>query len=102
MGCRSERGVVFFRDAEITPDQQKTLVSSLGRHGGKPSTSTLHVHPLTCSTTEFGDEISVISSEFHFDKNFSRDDYALLNRPVGKTIWVSQHSAYWRGVRELS
>jgi alpha-ketoglutarate-dependent taurine dioxygenase len=55
----SERGVVFFRDSEITPEEQKVLVQKLGEAGGKPADSTLHIHPLTLAGSELGDEISV-------------------------------------------
>lgn len=84
----SERGVVFFRDAIITPDEQKVLVDALGRHGGKPESSRLHVHPLILAGSEHGDEISVISNHFVFDDKFKRDDFGILDRVQGKTLWV--------------
>lgn len=87
--ARSERGVVFFRDAKITPDEQRTLVDSLGRLSAKPSTSGLHIHPLTKGGSELGDEISVISNKFVFDDKFKRNDKTILDRVVGKTLWVS-------------
>ncbi|KIW47779.1 uncharacterized protein PV06_00442 [Exophiala oligosperma] len=63
----SERGVVFFRKQDnLTNDLQKTLVQRLGELSGKPSTSTLHVHPILNGTGEFGlegdNEVSTISS----------------------------------------
>jgi hypothetical protein len=85
---RSERGVVFFRDAIITPEEQKDLVDALGRVGGKPESSRLHVHPLTLAGSELGDEISVISNHFVFDDKFKRDDFGILDRVQGKTLWV--------------
>jgi alpha-ketoglutarate-dependent taurine dioxygenase len=58
--------VVFFRrQTNLTDDLQKELVSRLGQLAGKPSTSTLHIHPILNSTSEFGvadAEISTISS----------------------------------------
>lgn len=80
--------MVFFRDAVITPEEQKTLVDALGRHGGKPDTSKLHIHPLTLAGSEFGDEISVISNQFVFDDKFKRTDFSVLDRVHGKTLWV--------------
>lgn len=63
----SERGVVFFRDAEITEAEQKVLVQALGVHGGKPASSGLHVHPLTLVDGGKDEEISVISNKYvHF------------------------------------
>ncbi|KAF4983999.1 hypothetical protein FZEAL_704 [Fusarium zealandicum] len=62
----SERGVVFFRSQDnLTNDLQKSLVQRLGELVGKPSDSTLHIHPLLNGTHEFGvddNEISTISS----------------------------------------
>lgn len=62
----SERGVVFFRAQDnLTNDLQKKLVHRLGQLTGKPSDSTLHIHPVLNNTSEFGvddAEISTISS----------------------------------------
>lgn len=62
----SERGVVFFRAQDnLTNDLQKQLVHRLGQLTGKPSDSTLHIHPVLNNTSEFGvndAEISTISS----------------------------------------
>ncbi|AAW42644.1 hypothetical protein CNBC0390 [Cryptococcus deneoformans B-3501A] len=85
----SERGVVFFRDATISPVEQKDLIEALGALGGKPKTSGLHVHPLTLGGSELGDEISVISNQFVFDKNFQKSDDTVLKRPFGNTLWHS-------------
>jgi len=63
----SQRGVVFFRaQNNLTNDLQKELAQRLGEASGKPSTSKLHIHPVSNSGRELGgndDEISVISSE---------------------------------------
>jgi hypothetical protein len=58
----SHRGVVFFRDQDITPAQQRQLVQALGELSGKPKSSTLHVHPLTKKNGKDGDQITIISS----------------------------------------
>ncbi|PGH11446.1 hypothetical protein AJ80_07126 [Polytolypa hystricis UAMH7299] len=62
----SQRGVVFFRQQdELGNDLQKELAQRLGQLAGKPSTSGLHIHPVSNSSRELGgkdDEISVISS----------------------------------------
>jgi alpha-ketoglutarate-dependent taurine dioxygenase len=62
----SERGVVFFRKQDnLTNTLQKQLVHKLGQATNKPSTSTLHIHPVLNGTNdEFGAdvEISTISS----------------------------------------
>ncbi|KAF3767304.1 taurine dioxygenase family protein [Cryphonectria parasitica EP155] len=62
----SQRGVVFFRAQDnLTNELQKQFVHKLGVASGKPSTSTLHIHPVLNSTSEFGvgdNEISHISS----------------------------------------
>ena len=59
----SQRGVVFFRDQDITIAEQKVLGTKLGELSGKPASSKLHIHPITEESSELGDEISVISSE---------------------------------------
>ena len=81
---------MFFRDSEITPEEQKTLVQSLGLLGGKPKSHGLHIHPLTMGGSELGDEISVISNKFVFDDKFKRDDLTILDRVAHKTLWVSE------------
>jgi alpha-ketoglutarate-dependent taurine dioxygenase len=62
----SQRGVVFFRAQDkLTNDLQKQLAQRLGELSGKPSTSKLHIHPVSNSGRALGgkdDEISVISS----------------------------------------
>jgi len=62
----SQRGVVFFRKQDnLTNDLQKTFIQRLGELSGKPSTSTLHIHPILNGTSEFGagdNTISTISS----------------------------------------
>ncbi|PSS05242.1 hypothetical protein BD289DRAFT_339713, partial [Coniella lustricola] len=63
----SQRGVVFFRAQDnLTDGLQKQFIQALGVHSGKPSTSTLHVHPILNGTNEFGvagdNQISTISS----------------------------------------
>lgn len=58
----SERGVVFFKAQDITPPQMKDLAHKLGLSVGKPETSTIHRHPISESTAEFGDEVSVIDN----------------------------------------
>jgi hypothetical protein len=59
----SERGVVFFKAQDISPPQMKQLAHKLGLAVGKPDTSTVHRHPISETTAEFGDEVSVISSK---------------------------------------
>ena len=59
--------MVFFRAQDnLTDELHKTLNLRLGQLVGKPSESTLHVHPLLNGTHEFGvpdNEISIISSQ---------------------------------------
>jgi len=63
----SQRGVVFFRKQDdLDNNLQKELAQRLGEQSGKPSTSKLHIHPVSNSGRRLGgkdDEISVISSE---------------------------------------
>ncbi|KAL4918992.1 hypothetical protein BDW62DRAFT_210162 [Aspergillus aurantiobrunneus] len=120
----SQRGVVFFRKQDgLTDDLQKELVDRLGRLTGKPSTSGLHIHPVSNSSREHStpdDEISVISSaqrqklyhgknslgrsgrhEWHSDITFEPvpSDYTLLRLTElpdtgGDTLWASGYEVY--------
>jgi len=75
----SQRGVVFFRGQEITTKEQEQLGTKLGELSGKPSTSKLHIHPLTAEFSELGDFISVISSDFNrISHDAEIDDKSLL------------------------
>lgn len=79
----SERGVVFFRAQDnLTNDLQKQFIQKLGELSGKPSSSTLHIHPVLNNTSEFGvgdHEISTISSvqrkKLQSDQKSSRKRY---------------------------
>lgn len=58
----AHRGVVFFKNQDLTIEDQKVLGQRLGELSGKPATSKLHRHPISETTSELGAEISVISS----------------------------------------
>lgn len=83
----SERGVVFFRDSVITPEEQKVLVQALGEAGGKPASSKLHIHPLTLPGQVAGDEISQISNKYVFGEKFKYPEGNIRNRRLGKIQW---------------
>jgi hypothetical protein len=87
----SQRGVVFFRSQEITSKQQERIGIKLGELSGKPSTSKLHIHPLTEEFSEFGDYISVISAEFNrISHDADLDDRSLL----ASGGWHSEYNPY--------
>ncbi|ORX34071.1 putative TfdA family taurine dioxygenase [Kockovaella imperatae] len=117
----SQRGVVFFRGQDITAEQEKELVDALGVLTGKPSTSTLHIHPTTEDTSPKGDQISIITSKrqseysrgdrsklasvgWHADITFEPvpSDYAILKIHTnpdaggGDTLWASGYEVYSR------
>lgn len=87
----SQRGVVFFRKQDdLDNELQKELAQRLGELSGKPSTSKLHIHPVSNSGRRLGgndDEISVISSEQAKEiyKNRSLD----LKKQSSKAGWHS-------------
>lgn len=85
----SERGVVFFRNAIITPEEQKVLVSKIGEFGGKPASSGLHVHPLTPPDQEEGQEITVISSKLLGKRKNEYSTGDKLERRTGNQFWHS-------------
>ncbi|KAL1413317.1 hypothetical protein Q8F55_001074 [Vanrija albida] len=89
----SERGVVFFRDAIITPREQEVLVHKLGLAGGKPTSSGIHIHPYTLPGEEHGDGILKISSADQGSRALKRQDQAsILNRHKGNLEWHSDIS----------
>ena len=74
----SRRGVVFFKNQDLSPEEQKYITNRLGHLTGKPASSGLHVHPVFNAEREGKDqvvdekgtsnkdnEISVISSNLH-------------------------------------
>lgn len=119
----SSRGVVFLRDQDVTPQEMKEFVETASTLAGCPSSSTLHVHPLTEEGSELGDQISVISSAkqkkggglthqlsdtsrlasvgWHADITFEAvpSDYAMLKihtlpKTGGDTLWASGYEVY--------
>ncbi|KAH7185905.1 peptidase family M1-domain-containing protein [Fusarium flagelliforme] len=121
----SQRGVVFLKDQDVTPNEMKDFMLRLTDLAGCPSTSGLHVHPLTEEGSELGDQISVISSEkqkkggglthqlsdvsrfasagWHSDITFEKvpSDYAMLKIHTlpatgGDTLWASGYEVYDR------
>ncbi|RAL61384.1 hypothetical protein DID88_009518 [Monilinia fructigena] len=121
----SDRGVVFFRNQDITPEQMKAVIERISKAAGSPESSTLHIHPLTEKSSELGDQISVISSAkqakggglthqlsdvsrfastgWHADITFERvpSDYAMLKihtlpETGGDTLWASGNEIYER------
>ena len=125
MNAVSQRGVVFFRKQDnLTNDLQKKFIQRLGELSGKPSTSTLHIHPILNGTSEFGDgdnTISTISSlqrkklfgaenknkrrydsaKWHSDIQFEEcpADYTSLRlvqlpETGGDTLWASGYDIY--------
>ena len=121
----SERGVVFLRDQDVTPNEMRELMEILTEVAGCPESSGLHTHPLTEESSELGDQISVISSEkqakggglthqlsdtsryasvgWHADITFEPvpSDYAMLKIHTlpptgGDTLWASGYEIYDR------
>ncbi|KAL7416909.1 taurine catabolism dioxygenase [Mrakia frigida] len=120
----SQRGVVFFREQDLTTAEQRELVDRLGKETGRPEESGLHVHPLG-GTNELGgggkEEVFKITAEFngasedsfnrstrasniwHSDISFENypSDYAILKMNTlpkvgGDTLWASAYTAYDR------
>ncbi|KAH0056141.1 putative TfdA family taurine dioxygenase, partial [Aureobasidium melanogenum] len=121
----SQRGVVFLRNQDVTPQQMQAFMERLTTLSGCPESSGLHVHPLTEEGSELGDQISVISSEkqkkggglthqlsdttrfasagWHSDITFEPvpSDYAMLKihtlpQTGGDTLWASGYEVYDR------
>lgn len=92
----SRRGVVFFRNQDITPEEQKYFTDKIGKLAGKPKESTLHIHPILNSerdashlaldqkgSTNKDDTISVISSKGR------KAYYSTNRRTTGADEWHS-------------
>ncbi|THV49455.1 hypothetical protein BGAL_0194g00140 [Botrytis galanthina] len=121
----SDRGVVFFTNQDINPEQMKAVIERISKAAGSPESSTLHIHPLTEQSSELGDQVSVISSTkqakggglthqlsdvsrfastgWHADITFERvpSDYAMLKihtlpETGGDTLWASGNEIYER------
>ncbi|GJN86393.1 hypothetical protein PLIIFM63780_009973 [Purpureocillium lilacinum] len=111
----SQRGVLFLKNQDVTPSEMKDFMLRLTALSGCPSSSGLHVHPLTEEGSELGDQISVISSEkqkkggglTHQLSDVSRtfekvpSDYAMLKihtlpKSGGDTLWASGYEVYDR------
>lgn len=94
----SHRGVVFFKNQDITPEQQKVLADKLGKLTGKPETSGLHIHPtapaggvLKEGTDEIDPEVSIISSRLQkklYINNTGRR-YGFNDKPYDNHGWHS-------------
>ncbi|PWN49139.1 taurine catabolism dioxygenase [Violaceomyces palustris] len=91
----SRRGVVFFRNQDLTPEEQKTFTDAIGRAAGKPKDSGLHIHPIVNAerdgeftavddkgTANTDNEISVISSKL-------RKAFEYRRRKGGDSEWHS-------------
>ncbi|SPJ71412.1 related to taurine dioxygenase [Fusarium torulosum] len=82
----SQRGVVFFRaQNNLTNELQKKLVLRLGELTGRPSTSSLHIHPVLNSERDLGGEdlnISTISSKqrSRLEKRTTEDGVVVTKR----------------------
>ncbi|KAI0090751.1 taurine catabolism dioxygenase [Irpex rosettiformis] len=116
----SHRGVVFFKNQNLTLEEQKELGLRLGQLTGRPAESSLHRHPVTETTPELGTDTQVISSMqgisragfvqdtrasngWHSDITFEPvpSDYAILKMHTlpkvgGDTLWASGYEAYDR------
>lgn len=92
----SQRGVVFFRNQDISVDDQKLLGQKLGELTGKPETSKLHRHALSNSKRgiavdengKLDDEISVISSEQN--RKFYKDKFEWKSKKIASHGWHAE------------
>lgn len=93
----SERGVVFFRSQDsLSNDLQKKFILRLGELSGRPTNSTVHIHPTINNTNPFsagrGDaEISTISSQFRTKQPNTQNERTSLRKNIRNTE-ASWHS----------
>ncbi|EXJ60572.1 hypothetical protein A1O7_04725 [Cladophialophora yegresii CBS 114405] len=89
----SQRGVVFFRNQDLSIEDQKILGSKLGELTGKPETSKLHRHALSNSKRglavdengKLDDEVSIISSEQN--RKFYKDRFSAQSKLLASQGW---------------
>ncbi|KAJ3015568.1 UNVERIFIED_CONTAM: hypothetical protein HDU68_012675 [Siphonaria sp. JEL0065] len=118
----AERNVAFFRNQDLTFEEQNVLADLLGKAGGKPATSGLHKHPDSLGD-DYENRKHVVDSErnkkyyaeytgnrgefasngWHSDITDENipSDYALLKiiqAPAegGDTLWASAYEVYER------
>lgn len=95
-GLVSQRGVVFFRNQDLSIDDQKLLGQRLGELTGKPETSKLHRHALSNSKRgiavdengKLDDEVSVISSEQN--RRYYADRFAANSKKLASQGWHAE------------
>lgn len=93
----SQRGVVFFRNQDLSIDDQKLLGQRLGELTGKPETSKLHKHALANSKRgiavdengKLDDEVSVISSEQN--RKYYADRYGYIAKRLASEGWHAEY-----------
>ncbi|KAH7078657.1 hypothetical protein BKA63DRAFT_465178 [Paraphoma chrysanthemicola] len=89
----SQRGVVFFRNQDLTIEAQKVLGQKLGELTGKPETSKLHRHASSNSKRgiavdengKLDDEVSVISSEQN--RTYYKDRFGYNTKRLASEGW---------------
>ncbi|CAH0051657.1 unnamed protein product [Clonostachys solani] len=89
----AQRGVVFFRNQDLSVEDQKILGQKLGLLTGKPETSGLHRHAVNNSKRGVAvdkegnrdDEISVISSEQN--KKFYNGIFTVNSKKIASHGW---------------
>jgi hypothetical protein len=92
----SQRGVVFFRNQDLSIEDQKLLGQRLGELTGKPETSKLHRHALSNSKRgiavdengKLDDEVSVISSEQN--RRYYADRFASNSKKLASHGWHAE------------
>ena len=100
----AERGVVFFRDQNITTDQQTELFSHYGKldtHPAQQGSKVVNIGAATFKHREMLNWTPWPQADFHADTSFELNppSYSMLRMvdapPVGgDTVWVSMYGAY--------
>jgi taurine dioxygenase len=96
-------GVLFFRDQQLTPEQQVAVTRRFGTVLRVPYIRHLDAHPDIIAVLKEADErrISTFGGSWHSDFSFLDEPpsltllYAIELPPVGgDTLWASQYAAY--------
>lgn len=88
----SQRGVVFFRNQDLTLDEQKRFVDTLGQLGNKPKTSGIHIHPIAPAGGVIDKETGLIDPEVSFIASRIGKEYIKDRTPTSSRSSEGWHS----------
>ncbi|WFD32712.1 hypothetical protein MSPP1_003762 [Malassezia sp. CBS 17886] len=86
----SRRGVVFFKDQDLTPDEQKFFTGRISELAGKPPTSGMHIHPVL--NAERSEEQLAIDEKGTANED---NEISVISSKLDTTLEVGMRSGKW-------